>query len=250
MPTGLVHYIDKLRNAAGSRFFQRIHHFTQRIKIEQKEVTKKNIVVFSPHADDETLGVGGTLQLFANKGSNLKIVLITSDENDSDYALVRKNEAIQLAEQLGASYEFWDFPDGKVSLFENELSQKVSHLLAHENPNIVFTPHPVEQHRDHQATAAAVSQGAKQCRFEGKMWAYEVWAPLWPNTAINISDVIARKEELIGIFQSQLKHVDYTGGILGLNKYRGLQIFSSAAESFYVSSVDEYYLLCQNLYKM
>jgi LmbE family N-acetylglucosaminyl deacetylase len=40
-----------------------------------------NVVVFSPHPDDELIGCGGTLIDHVKKGDNVIVVYITSGEN-------------------------------------------------------------------------------------------------------------------------------------------------------------------------
>ena len=37
----------------------------------------KNIVVISPHPDDETLGVGGTIKKFSKQGVDVSVLVIS-----------------------------------------------------------------------------------------------------------------------------------------------------------------------------
>lgn len=55
-----------------------------------------------------------------------------------------------------------------------------------------------------------------------ELWLYEVWTPLLPNGAVDISGVARSKREAIGSYHSQMGPVDHADAALSLNRYRGL----------------------------
>ncbi len=246
----MKHIVEKVRFATGTRFFQRIYHYTHRIPIRLEKLEKVKALVFAPHPDDESIGAGGTLIQLSELGSDIKIVWISTNKKDDTIAAERKEEARKVTEVLGATYEFWDFPDGDLSRYENQIRKLVSRIVSEKNPDVIFVPHPAEQHRDHQATAAAVAFGINDTKFDKEIWAYEVWAPMWPNVAVGLEETLEKKRNLISIYESQIKNVNYIEAILGLNSYRGLQCFIPAAEAFYVTSKSDFYKLCLNLFRL
>jgi LmbE family N-acetylglucosaminyl deacetylase len=70
-------------------------------------------------------------------------------------------------------------------------------------------------------------------KFKGVIIAYEVCTPLWPNVAVDISNVAERKDEAIRIYESQISYHDYAAAALGLNRFRGLHLGVNFAEAFF-----------------
>jgi LmbE family N-acetylglucosaminyl deacetylase len=72
--------------------------------------------------------------------------------------------------------------------------------------------------------------------------AYEVWSPLAANTVSDISDFIARKQDAMTWYTSQLHMIDYTHHILGLNAYRAMTEPASVryAEAFLEAPSETY----------
>ena len=72
-------------------------------------------LIFSPHPDDETFAMGGTLLLAAKQGIKLHIVFITNGDLGGDPD-VRQQEAKSVCEKLGASYEYLNYKDRTVGI--------------------------------------------------------------------------------------------------------------------------------------
>ncbi len=72
-----------------------------------KYFSSANVVVFSPHPDDDILGCGGSLIGHVENGGHVTIVYLTSgdaakwDLGPEDLARVREEEARRAAEMLG-----------------------------------------------------------------------------------------------------------------------------------------------------
>ena len=72
----------------------------------------KNIVVISPHPDDETLGLGGSIKKFSSLGINVHILVVSGHLppllNDKKQFLITKEEAIKAFNNLGVtSFKFY-----------------------------------------------------------------------------------------------------------------------------------------------
>jgi LmbE family N-acetylglucosaminyl deacetylase len=112
----------------------------------------QKVMVFSPHPDDETIGVGGYIAQSRKEGANVRIVLVTNGNKhhneNTRYAEFRKATGI-----LGVAESelvFLNFPDGTLhKQSASELSSKLRKQLDDFNPDIVIYPHPKDFHPDH-----------------------------------------------------------------------------------------------------
>jgi LmbE family N-acetylglucosaminyl deacetylase len=100
-------------------------------------------------------------------------------------------------------------------------------------PDLILCPFPADAHSDHMSCAAAVGRAASAGAPDATILAYEVWTPLWPNVAVDISTVAERKEETIRLYVSQIEDRDHAAAVLGLNRFRGLPHSVAFAEAFY-----------------
>ena len=70
----------------------------------------KNVVVISPHPDDETLGAGATIAKFVNYGTKVSVLVVSGHlpplYKKKEFELT-KNEAIEAFKELGVKE--WDF---------------------------------------------------------------------------------------------------------------------------------------------
>jgi LmbE family N-acetylglucosaminyl deacetylase len=204
-----------------------------------REVEPATVLVVAPHMDDELIGPGGTLILHRDRGSKIHVVFCAGGTDEATDA-VRKSEAREVAKRMGLEADFLGFPDGSLSPSEGALAKALASKLQTLRPNVVFCPFPADYHRDHTACAMALAEAVQTSRFEGEIWAFEVWSPLWPNTAVDISEVADEKGELIGLYASQTAGLHYVEGTLGLNRYRGLRVYVPYAEAFFVSRRREF----------
>ena len=241
---------SKIRSRLALRFFRRIHHYTHRVPTTVREVEANNILVFAPHPDDEVIGLGGTLAQLAQQKRKITIAWVATESSDKGNAAIRKQEAKKVAAALGADYIFMGFMDGRLSIEEDQIALEVANIIKQVNPDLIFAPFPSDHHRDHQATASSVAEGAVRARYKDSIWGYEIWSTIWPNTAVDISENIEEKKSLINMHQSQVRDVAYANAALGLNRYRGSQVFIDHAEAFFTCSVRGYRRLCKGLYKL
>jgi LmbE family N-acetylglucosaminyl deacetylase len=150
--------------------------------------------------------------------------------------------------QLGFRHvETLDGTQGSLSLEEPALAERLRATILRTQPRQIFCPFVADHHRDHAATALAVASAVEQSDWRGEVWCYEVWSPLWPNIAVDISDVVELKRRAIETYASQVSGLHYPDGILGLNRYRALRVDVSYAEAFFVSGHKEFLSLSRNM---
>ena len=105
----------------------------------------KNVVVISPHPDDETLGVGGAIKRFSLQGINVSVLIVSGHlpplYKRDDFELT-KAESIRAFKILGIqNYKFLKIP--ATYLHQEEISslyKKINEFINLYNPEIVFIP--------------------------------------------------------------------------------------------------------------
>lgn len=106
------------------------------------------VAVLSPHADDETLGMGGTVAKHVLAGDEVYVLLVAkhSDKN-------RHKEFHDAVEALGAtSVEITEpeYRDGTLDQNVRELAATIDDLMRNLKPDRLYIPYP-SQHQDHRA---------------------------------------------------------------------------------------------------
>jgi len=209
----------------------------------------------APHMDDEAIGAGGTAELLRREGSDMALAFIADcagtlpdPERNAQIAVVRNAEAETAADHMAMQYlGHLGFPTGTLSRHESAIGKKLAALIIDWKPVTIFVPYPSDGHRDHQATAAALALALKRSRWKGEVWCYEVWSPMFPNAAVDISDAADAKRAFIECYASQLEDVHYVEGALGLNSLRGQSVGVRHAEAFYVTGARGYIDLVRQL---
>jgi len=211
----------------------------------EEELPADRILVLSPHPDDESIGCGGTIYKHTKIGGSAKIVYITS------FPYPRKEEAKKSAEILNVSdIEFWDFPQRGLRDNEDELTKRLYDVISHYKPGIIFSPFLVDNHPDHLAVNASLIKCYQRKDFEGLIYTYPVWLPVYPNILIDISDVWEIKKASIESYKSQIATRDYVDMALSLSRYwavvkgKGRYI-----ETYFRASINEYCNLWKGINK-
>ena len=112
----------------------------------------KNAVIISPHPDDETLGVGGTIKKFTKNGIHVSVLVVSGHlpplYSPSSFQKTEK-EALKAFKILGVkNFEFLKIPATYVHNEEiASLYKQISDFVKLYNPEIVFIPFP-DRHID------------------------------------------------------------------------------------------------------
>lgn len=212
-----------------------------------------NILVIAPHADDEVLGVGGTIARFAEQGAQVTVAVVTSglppDFPEGEEAGIRL-EAV-CAHQILKVKEtvYLDFPAAALdTVAHRELNRAMNTLYKRVIPDYVFVPFPGDVHMDHQAAfaSAMVMSRPNGSHVPRSVLAYETvsetnWnAPpltsgFLPNTYVDISDYIETKLKAFQAYKSQVRpfpHERSIESLRALATLRGSTVGFKAAEAF------------------
>lgn len=195
----------------------------------------QNVLVLSPHPDDESLGCGGTLKLISSSGGQVDVLYMTRGEMGlepgasasrpkcEELAQRRVEEARRACQVLGVrNIAFLNGRDAHLHA-QRELAADVVTALRAQDYSSVFCPWPGDDHPDHAATYCILHQALQACGKELIVWLYEVWAPLPPNMAIAIDATMEAKLEAIRAHESQVASIDYARAFVALAQYRSLR---------------------------
>jgi len=157
---------------------------------------KSSAVIFSPHADDETLGCGGTIIRKRRLGAEVKIVFMTDGSashkhliSKNELKIIRKREALAASARLGVEENnvfFLDFENRRLSQLMDLAISKVAQFLASQHPDEIFIPYSREPPSDHWATNKIVLAALASCRKSVTVYEYPLWFwHHWPWTSVS-----------------------------------------------------------------
>ena len=217
------------------------------------------VLVVAPHADDETLGVGGTIARYADEGHEVFVAIMTGHGDEAPHPLWPKStwdtvrsEAKEAHAVLGVKETlFEEVPAVLVSeqaLWK--LNQITNRVIQDIKPDVLFVPFLYDLHKDHRELTHSFSVAWRPCNPVGQriqeIYMYETLSEthwnipymeqgFFPDTMVNISDYLEKKLEALRCFKSQIRpfpDARSIEAIEALAKLRGSQISYAAAEGF------------------
>ena len=216
---------------------------------------RETILACVAHADDETLGCGGTLAAHAARGDRVHCLIIAdgvtsrvgeagTDLRDRDDAAARAMAALgaEAPHRLG-------FPDQRldtVSLLD--VVQAIERHAAALAPTVVYTHHAEDLNRDHRLVSQAVLTAFRPIpgqtvraiygfeTLSSTEWAFA--APAFkPVRFVDIAPTLDRKMEAIEAYAEEMRdfpHARSREAIRALAALRGCSVGYQAAEAFTV----------------
>ena len=169
------------------------------------------ILIIAPHPDDECIGSGGVLLLYAKQCE--VIVLTDGRQGQGDTApekekQIRKQEFMNEMKRLNVGcFRMLDIEDGTLLSHIDCLTE-----VCLREYSKIFVTGVSDEHPDHKAAFLCVKEAVKKMSFDEipECFLYEVHTPLQsPTHFLDISGVIKEKGELIRLHQSQLKELPY-----------------------------------------
>jgi len=175
-----------------------------------------NILAIGAHFDDLELGCGGTLIKHVKGGDNVTMLVVTnSSYNGPDNKIIRKSEVAyeegkKAAGIIGARLEFLDFDTFFVP-FNESLTSIINRYINQLKIDIIYTHWVHDIHRDHHYTAKnTLMAGRRVPRFlMYRSNYYDSEKVFQGNYYSDITDEMEAKIEVIKVFESELKRMDY-----------------------------------------
>lgn len=215
------------------------------------------VLVVAPHADDETIGAGGTIARHVREGHDVTVAVMTGPGEGEHPIFPRttwdvvRAEGQKACEVLGAKLLFRELP--AVLIPEQpvwEVNKEAWKVLDEVRPDILYVPFPFDLHLDHRALFYAFSVAWRPHSEVGQkvreVYAYETvsethWNASYlepgflPNVFIDISDTLEQKMEAMACYASQVQpspHFRSLEAVRALATLRGSQMSMRAAEAF------------------
>jgi N-acetylglucosamine malate deacetylase 1 len=211
----------------------------------------RSMLVVAPHQDDELVGCGGSLlrQIAAGGAAHVVFVQDGGDEHEADglkredLVAIREAEARRVAEGLGIAPPTFlavaRLDHASVASVAASLRREIDRVEA----DVVFVPFFLDANAEHRLTSTAVAEAVSAGRRATRIFCYEVWSLCVPNVLVAIDPVIARRNELLSLYASQMAGTDYVNWTTGLNMYRSRAVGSGRwryVEAFLEMPASEY----------
>ncbi|MDA7733960.1 PIG-L family deacetylase [Candidatus Pelagibacter sp.] len=222
----------------------------------------KNVLVIAAHADDETLGCGGTIQKFKKLGHNVYVMVFTDGVSSRKKKLSKKiNDRSKQLKKVSKLLNFkifkqYNLPDNELDKISNlELVKKIEAAIIKISPEIILTHSSKDLNIDHQKISNATITACrplpkskiKQLLFfeipSSSEWNFNSNVINFnPNKFYDISGFIEKKLEAIKIYKSEIRqypHPRSLEGIKTLSKFRGQCVGVNYAEAFEVGYIKD-----------
>jgi len=245
--------LNTLRKSLGYGNIFSAVKFELHLKVVNK-INFKNVLILSPHPDDDSLGMGGFIKKMTSNGAQVHVAYFCDGSGglpegrgegeevggnpvvrrDNNLVATRRQEATAAAQILGISETvFFGYQDGKLAS-GTSATKAMADLIERVKPDIIFLPSFLDNHGDHRVTNEIFINSSQTLSGDFPVWAYEIWTPIFANRLVDISLYIKTKGEAIAAHQSQIKTRRYDKAIIGLNQYRAeINGLGGYAEAFF-----------------
>ncbi len=200
--------------------------------LEDYRDRRDNLLIISPHPDDDILGAGGTIVAASRQGRGVFSVYITDGRgsprldptiSDEDMAQIRENEAKAAMKVVGAAGGFFlrSKSDEILGVNRKQLIDELVSIFHLLKPAEVYLPAPYERHRIHQRCTRLIIEALRLMDAPPPvLWGYSLWGSFWGGKRRDIRDItefIKTKIEAIRVHDSQIVYKNYCQGALGRN---------------------------------
>src|SRR5436190_6617183 len=123
------------------------------------------LLILGAHPDDAEYHAGGLASIYREAGHVVKMVSVTNGESGhfrisgTELADIRRLEARAAGDVIGATYETWDNPDGRLQPTIDVREQIIRELRTFA-PDLVLTHRLNDYHPDHRAVGQAVQDAS------------------------------------------------------------------------------------------
>ena len=212
------------------------------------------ILVICAHADDETLGLGGTICQHVKKGDSVNVLIFTDGESarkkSTTKIKTRQNQAKKAAKEMGVKkIIFLDYPDQQLDIIPiKDIAKKIESEIQAYDPTIVYTHYWGDVNQDHRRMFEATLIACRPTPNSSikQLLCYETpssteWGNPFKNNQptrfVNIEKFIERKIKAVANYSGEIKpfpHPRSKKAIKNRAMFWGSSIGIKYAEAFYV----------------
>lgn len=214
------------------------------------------VLVVAVHADDETLGCGGTLLKHKAQGDEIYWLLLTGPtlNHPSHFTDERIQARKEIVNRINNAYnfkglEYLELPTQLLHTLDlRDIIKKISEVFKRIQPNIIYTMFANDVHSDHRVAFDAVYSCTKSFRypFIERIYMMETLSEtefalatpartFLPNVYVDITDYIDRKLEIMQMYPKEVMEEPYPrslSSIKALARIRGSRAGVMYAEAF------------------
>jgi LmbE family N-acetylglucosaminyl deacetylase len=199
---------------------------------------KLKVVVTGGHPGDPEYGCGGTVALLSDAGHEVVILYLNKGEGVSPATSPRPDRVAEATKACGilkARPIFAAQIDAK-AIVDNEHYDQFRSLIEAEQPNILLTQWPIDNHRDHRAVSLLTYDVWLRMGKKAALYYYEVsngedTVQFAPVVYVDITSVEARKRAACYAHASQAPDKFYALQEM-VTRMRGIESGSQHAEGF------------------
>lgn len=180
-----------------------------------------NVLIVSPHPDDETLGAGGTILRFLDEGNNVTWLNITGINDSNMFSDEMKEKRVEQIQQIIDFYKFTDYinlnlPTTKLDSYDtSNAMDKISEAFQKVKPEVIILPDYNDAHSDHRKVFDWCYACSKIFRypFIKQILTMEIISetdfgrpeqPFHPNFYVDITKYMGKKIEALHIYDTEL----------------------------------------------
>lgn len=180
-----------------------------------------NVLVVSPHPDDETIGAAGLILKHKDQGDKVFWLNVTDAETSHGWSEDFVNKRKKQIERVKAFYSFdgffnLQFPPAELDdIKRGKIISAISVVINEVKPELIVLPHPEDAHSDHKIVFESCMACSKSFRypFIKKVITMEILSEtdfsktgeaFSPNYFVDISDFIEKKLEACQIYDTEI----------------------------------------------
>lgn len=214
------------------------------------------VLCIAVHADDETLGCGGTMLKHKAQGDEIHWLLLTGPTENhpcnftQEHIEARAERVNRVAKAYGYdSLEYLALPTQMLHTLDlRDIIQKISEVVKRIQPNIIYTMFANDVHSDHRVSFDAVYSCTKSFRypFIERIYMMETLSEtefalatpantFLPNVYVDITDYMDKKLEIMQMYLTEVMQEPYPrslSSIKALARTRGSRAGVMYAEAF------------------
>ncbi|MBB6453290.1 LmbE family N-acetylglucosaminyl deacetylase [Salirhabdus euzebyi] len=214
-----------------------------------------NVLVIATHADDEVLGVGGTLALHARNGDHITVCTVAEadpERKSETYLVEKRKDTLKAHEILGVDNSiFLGYHATKLdTIMHRELIADLEKVVEKVDPDMVYTHYWGDVNKEHRVVTEAmqVVLRPKGKRNKIKVLSYEVLSSTeWgifladeifkPNSFVDITTTLEIKKKALEAYKTEEHAFPHPRSIEAIDasaKKWGSVVGMMAAEPFIV----------------